>query len=94
MRGSLDLEARAAAPVLAVIPAFPAQPYDRLVMVTSPDSVVAEAYRGLRTRLVRAATSRNAKTLVVTSPAWEDKSTVAANLATVLAQSGQSVVLL
>ena len=97
LRGSLDLEARAAAPVLAVIPAFPAQPgkpYDRLVMVTSPDSVIAEAYRGLRTQLVRAATSKNAKTLAVTSPAWEDKSTVAANLATVLAQSGQRVVLL
>jgi succinoglycan biosynthesis transport protein ExoP len=97
LRGSLDLEARAAAPVLAVIPAFPARPgkpSDRLVMVTSPDSVIAEAYRGLRTQLVRAATSKNAKTLAVTSPAWEDKSTVAANLATVLAQSGQRVVLL
>lgn len=96
VRGSLDLEAQADAPVLAVIPAFRSRrrnPASRLVMVTNPHSVVAEAYRGLRTRLVQAAASRNASTLLVTSPGWEDKSTVAANLAAALAQSGHSVVL-
>jgi polysaccharide biosynthesis transport protein len=97
LRGSLDLEAQTAVPVLGVIPAFRARrsdPADRLVMVTHPDSAVAEAYRQLRTRLVEAANSWNAKTLLVTSPGWEDKSTVAANLAAALAQSGRSVALI
>jgi capsular exopolysaccharide synthesis family protein len=97
LRGSLDLEAQAAVPVLAVIPAFRVQrrdPAGRLVMITHPDSAAAEAYRNLRTRLVETANSRNAKTLLVTSPGGEDKSTVAANLAAALAQSGRSVVLI
>jgi polysaccharide biosynthesis transport protein len=97
LRGALDLEAQAAAPVLAVIPAFRtwgSNPAGRLVMLTHPDSIIAEAYRGLRTRLVQAATPRNAKTVLVTSPGSEDKSTVAANLAAALAQSGRNVVLI
>ena len=96
LRGPLDLEIQAAAAVLALIPAFgPSRrdPGGRLAIVTYPYSLAAEAYRGLRTRLVEAATARNAKTLLVTSPGWEDKSTVAANLAAALAQSGRSVVL-
>lgn len=97
LRGALDLEAQAAAPVLAVIPAFRtwgSNPAGRLVMLTHPDSIIAEAYRGLRTRLVQAAAPRNAKTVLVTSPGAEDKSTVAANLAAALAQSGRNVVLI
>lgn len=96
VRGPLDVEAQTAAPVLAVIPAFRLGRRDRdgrLVMVTHPDSVAAEAYRGLRTRVVQAATARGAKTLLVTSPAWEDRSTVAANLAAALAQRGSRAVL-
>jgi polysaccharide biosynthesis transport protein len=96
LRGPLDLEARAGAPVLALIPAYQSRRRDRgagLVTVTRPGSLVAEAYRGLRAQLVQMATSRNAKTLLVTSPGWEDKSTVAANLAATLAQSFRSVVL-
>jgi polysaccharide biosynthesis transport protein len=97
LRGSLDLEAQAAVPVLAVIPAFRVQrrdPAARLIMITHPYAAAAEAYRNLRTRLVETANSRNAKTLLVTSPAGEDKSAVAANLAAALAQSGRSVVLI
>ena len=97
LRGPLDLEAQAGAPVLALIPAFRpggGGPGGRLAVVTAPDSVVAEAYRGLRTRLVQTGTSRNAKTLLVTSAGWEDKGTVAANLAAALPKSGRSVVLI
>jgi polysaccharide biosynthesis transport protein len=97
LRGALDLETQAAAPVLAVIPAFRSwgsNPAGRLVVLTHPDSIVAEAYRGLRTRLLQAATTRKARTLLVTSPGPEDKSTVAANLAAALAQSGRNVVLI
>ena len=83
--------------MLALIPAFRpggGGPGGRLAVVTAPDSVVAEAYRGLRTRLVQTGTSRNAKTLLVTSAGWEDKGTVAANLAAALPKSGRSVVLI
>lgn len=96
VRGPLDVEAQTDAPVLAVIPAFRLGQRGRsgrLVMVTRPDSVAAEAYRGLRTRVVQAAAARDAKTLLVTSPAWEDRSTVAANLSAALAQRGSAVVL-
>ncbi len=96
VRGPLDVEAQADAPVLAVIPAFRLGWRGRrggVVMVTHPDSVVAEAYRSLRTRVVQAAAARGAKTLLVTSPAWEDKSTVVANLSAALAQRGSDVVL-
>jgi succinoglycan biosynthesis transport protein ExoP len=95
VRGPLDVQEQAGAPVLGLIPAF--RPVGRspagwLAMATRPDSIVAEAYRGLRTRLVQSAAARDARTVVVTSPAWEDKATVVANLATALAQSGRSTI--
>jgi succinoglycan biosynthesis transport protein ExoP len=96
LRGPGELEALANAPVLALIPSFRSarrDPTTRLAVVVSPDSVVAEAYRNLRTRLVHAAVSRGAKTLLVTSAAWEDKSTIAANLAASLAQAGHRTIL-
>ena len=95
VRGVFDLEAQADAPALGLIPSFwPGwrDPRGRLVMVTKPRSIVAEAYRGLRTRLLPAGQA-NTKAVLVTSPGWEDKSTVAANLAVAIAQSGRSVVL-
>jgi succinoglycan biosynthesis transport protein ExoP len=95
VRGPLDVEEQAGAPMLGLIPAFrptARSPAGWLAMVTRPDSIVAEAYRGLRTRLVQSAASRDAKTVVVTSPAWEDKATVVANLASALAQSGRSTI--
>ncbi len=97
LRGPGELEALANAPVLALIPSFrPARrdPTKRLAVVLSPGSVVAEAYRNLRTRLVQAAASRGARTLLVTSAAWEHKSTIAANLAASLAQAGYRTILL
>jgi len=96
LRGSLDLERQADADVLALIPAFRPRgrkPGDRLAMQLSPRSIVAEGYRDLRTRVVIAVAARHSWTLVVTSPAWEDRGTVAANLAAALAQSGRSTLL-
>ena len=96
LRGPRELEALASAPVLALIPSFRSSrrdPAKRLAVVVSPDSIVAEAYRNLRTRLVQAAASKGARSLVVTSTAWEDKSTVAANLAASLAQAGHHTIL-
>lgn len=96
LRGPLDLEQQAGADVLALIPAFRPggrEPRRRLAMTVSPSSMVAEAYRGLRTRVLLAAAARNSRTILVTSPAWEDRGTVAANLAAALAQSGRSTAL-
>ncbi len=95
-RGPLDFEAQTGTPVLALVPAFRTisrDPARELALVWSPDSVVAEAYRSLRTQVVAAAAARGVRTLLVTSPAWENRSTVAANLAVALAQSGRRTVL-
>jgi polysaccharide biosynthesis transport protein len=97
LRGPLDLERQADADLLALIPAFRPRgrkPGGRLVMALSPRSIVAEAYRGLRTRVLVAAAAGNARTFLVTSPAWEDRGTVAANLAAALAQAGHNTVLI
>jgi capsular exopolysaccharide synthesis family protein len=96
LRGPLDLERQADADVLALIPAFRPrrrEPGYRLALAVSPRSIVAEAYRGLRTRVLLVAAARNSRTLLVTSPSWEDRGTVAANLAAALAQAGHSTVL-
>ncbi|MGY2085977.1 polysaccharide biosynthesis tyrosine autokinase [Blastococcus sp. SYSU DS0539] len=65
-----------------------------LVVVTAPRSAQAEAFRALRTSVQFLARPGQALTLLVTSarPA-EGKSTVAANLALTLAESGQRVAL-
>jgi capsular exopolysaccharide synthesis family protein len=96
LRGPLDLATEADAPVLALIPGFRTRKRsasERLVIVHSPGSRVAEAYRDLRTRVLQAAGGRSADTLMVTSATREDKATVAANLAAALALSGRRVIL-
>jgi non-specific protein-tyrosine kinase len=66
-----------------------------LATLTEPRSAVAEAYRVLRTNLPFARPGEALSTLLVTSPgAVEDKSTVLANLAVVLAQSGRRVLVM
>jgi succinoglycan biosynthesis transport protein ExoP len=95
LRGPGDIEAQASVPVLSGIPAFRVAGVDtaaRLVMVNSPNSAVAEAYRNLRASLLQCAARRNAKVVLVTTPAGKATSTVAANLATAVAQSGRRVV--
>jgi polysaccharide biosynthesis transport protein len=96
LRSPADLEADSAAPLLGLIPAFwglAGKPAGRLAVIRHPESVVADAYRGLRTRIVQTAATPGGRTLVVTSPAREDKDAVAANLAVALAQSGHSATL-
>jgi tyrosine-protein kinase len=96
LRGALDLQTQAETPVLAQIPAFRRKRQslaDALIIVRNPNSAVAEAYRNLRTRVLQIAAWRRGNMLLVTSPGREDKSTVAANLATALALTGKNVVL-
>ncbi len=64
-----------------------------LITLTNPQSAAAEAYRTLRTNLHFATLDAPVKTIVVTSPsAGEDKTTVLANLAVVMAQAGKKVI--
>ena len=66
----------------------------RLATVLSPLSPAAEAFRSLRTNLAFASIDAPLRALVVTSGAdGEGKSTIAANLAVVLAQEGRKVLL-
>jgi polysaccharide biosynthesis transport protein len=59
-----------------------------------PKSQVAESLRSIRTNLLFMATDRAMKRILVTSPSpQEGKTTVAANLAVVMAQSGTRVLL-
>lgn len=96
IRGPFDAEERTGVPALALIPAFRPlwpDPASQLTIVWNDGSVVAEAYRNLRTRVIATAAARGARTLLVTSPSWEKKSMVAANLAVALAQSGRRTIL-
>jgi len=66
----------------------------RLVAVREPRSPVVEAFRSLRTNIQFAGVDQPIRTLLVTSAGpSEGKSTVAANLAVVMAQAGLKVAL-
>ena len=67
---------------------------DRLVTASPSRSPISEAFRTLRTNIQFSSVDKPLRRLLVTSPSPSDgKSLVAANLATVIAQAGQSVVL-
>lgn len=66
----------------------------KLVTLTDPRSVAAEAFRTLRTNLMFMSVDRPVSTLLVTSAAdTEDKNLVAANLGVAFAQAGNSTIL-
>jgi capsular exopolysaccharide synthesis family protein len=84
------------APVLGDIPLseFKEDGTSRLTLVQHPGGHAAETYRVLRNNLEFINVERDIKTVLITSAApSEGKSTVAANLATVLSQAGKTVVL-
>jgi capsular exopolysaccharide synthesis family protein len=67
----------------------------RLVAAAAPQSLAAEQYRLLRTRVTRAENGRACRAIIVTSPNKGDgKSLTAANLALTMAQDTQQRVLL
>lgn len=97
-----ELPARFQLPVLGQIPAIRVtdkhsnanMPLSRLVSHVDPRSVVAEAYRSLRTNIAFARAQSRVRTLVLTSPGPADgKSTTVANLAITFAQQGQRTLL-
>lgn len=66
----------------------------QLITMKAPRSVIAEAYRTLRTNLGFVGMEHHYRTIMVTSASAEDgKSTVASNLAVVTAQAGHRVLL-
>ena len=79
------------APLSAIAP-LPADVEWGLVALAEPRSPAAESFRALRTQL-QVVTDKSQGSLLVTSPEpLEGKSTVAANLGTVVAQAGRSVI--
>jgi polysaccharide biosynthesis transport protein len=97
LRGARDLELRTGAPVLAAVRAaprrLPAGPTAPLAILRAPESASAEAFRYLRTKILHAASTREAQTLVLTS-AGEDsgRAVCGANLAAAIALSGRRVI--
>ena len=68
---------------------------ERVIVAEEPRSPIAEAFRALRTNLEFAGVDQPLQTILVTSPSPADgKTTVAANLAAIMAQGGNRVVLL
>ncbi len=81
--------------VLAIVPKMNSRMKrrDKLITVEDPSSPVTEAYRSLRAALLLADRDATLKTILVTSPSGnEGKTTVVANLAVILANSGNRVV--
>jgi capsular exopolysaccharide synthesis family protein len=107
LRGRIDVQTTARAPVLAVIPdhqGWTDESSARLVSVVEPESPNAEAYRTLGAgveiltrRLERTSGNgdRRAPTLLIVSPLQgEGKTTTAANLGVELSQAGTRVLLI
>jgi tyrosine-protein kinase len=105
LRGHEDLAERLDRPVLARVPPFPRwersgvldwrrRSESSLITLEQPNGPIAEAYRTLRIRLARLAWQLDMKTvMVVSAGVGEGKSTTAANLAVVMAESGRNVLL-
>ncbi|MCZ7570672.1 MAG: polysaccharide biosynthesis tyrosine autokinase [Ardenticatenaceae bacterium] len=70
------------------------QPSDHLVTVHSPRDPITEEYRVLRTNIQFTGLSNRSTTLLITSAALgEGKTTIAANLAVIMAMAGKRVIL-
>jgi capsular exopolysaccharide synthesis family protein len=92
VRAREELEAQAGAPVLGFIPSAGWQHALSTTGHVTPEA--AEAFRGLRVRLLHAVGDRDISSVVVTSAhAGEGKTSVTANLAVALAESGKRVVI-
>lgn len=96
LRGIRDVESLAGAPLLASIPHFSHKRSEGsgLVILDDPRSAASEAYRSLKTSIMFGQSQQELRVLVVTSASKGDgKSTTASNLAAVLAQADEKVLL-
>jgi capsular exopolysaccharide synthesis family protein len=99
LRTPIDIAAGLRLPVLGLIEREPKAWPDRysppLVTVQNPCSPASEAFRALRMQVQAAMTQRPLQSLLVISPEHAaSQTTVAANLAVVMAMAGQTVILL
>ena len=95
LRTTDEIERAFGVPVIGQIPSLKKGSKERPRMLWDENGEFAESFRGLRTNLQYLAVRRPLRTILVTSAAAnQGKTTVCANLATALAQSGASVVLL
>lgn len=93
IRDPSEISRRWGVPVIGVITNFAAS-QEPLITMSKPRMPVSEAFRSLRTNLQFSGIEAPLKTLLVTSASPSDgKSSVAANLATVVAQSDKDVVI-
>ena len=66
-----------------------------LIAYSSPDSLISEQYRTIRTNIKFSAVSKKRNIIMITSPTTgEGKSTTAANLAVSMAQNKEKVLLI
>jgi len=90
-----DLQGDLALPFLGMVPFMDDRRDDHLVTAKAPKSPPAEAYRTLRSNINFSLLDEPAKTILVTSAgAGEGKTMTVANLGVVMAQAGQSVLLI
>ena len=95
IRDPQEITRRWGIPVLGLIVSYKSSAGEALVTVRHPRSPISEAFRSLRTNLQFAGIETPLRTLLVTSPSPSDgKTTIVANLASVIAQSGRNVVIL
>ena len=94
IRDPQEITRRWGIPILGMIVSYKSSSGEALVTVRHPRSPISEAFRSLRTNLQFAGVETPLHTLLVTSPSPSDgKTTIVANLASVIAQSGRNVVI-
>jgi non-specific protein-tyrosine kinase len=94
IRDPQEITRRWGIPIMGMIVSYKSSKGEALITVRHPRSPVSEAFRSLRTNLQFAGIDTPVRTLLVTSPSPADgKTTIVANLASVIAQSGQNVVM-
>ena len=101
IKGGEEAQRVIGAPILAVIPCITSEEEEKsdlhTAMITHlrPKSAIAEAFRSLRTSLHFSAINREKQVLIVTSTfPGEGKSTIAANLAITMSQTGARVLVI
>lgn len=93
LRGPADLEQRGGIPLLAVAPFRRTLPWRQSPVICPPRSPAAAAYEELAVVLLRSATRRPVRLILVTAPTGAAQRRVSGNLAVALAEAGRQVVL-
>ena len=93
IKSSEDVSQALGLSTLGAITRFSTEDEDRLITAAQPRSPISEAYRALRTNIQYSSVDNPLRTLLVTSTdPTEGKTTTVANLGTVMAQAGLSVI--